>query len=59
MRELTARVRAAVRHAKAPVRPEKAPVEIGEISLIRRNAWRPRAAGNCTSRARSSTFSTA
>jgi two-component system, OmpR family, KDP operon response regulator KdpE len=33
MRELTARVRAAVRRAKAPVRPEEAPIEIGEIRL--------------------------
>ena len=34
MRELTARVRAAVRRAKAPVRPEDAPLEIGEIRLV-------------------------
>jgi two-component system KDP operon response regulator KdpE len=33
MRELTARVRAAVRRAKAPARPEEAPIEIGEIRL--------------------------
>lgn len=33
MRELTARVRAAVRRARAPVRPEEAPIEIGEIRL--------------------------
>ena len=33
MRELTARVRAAVRRAKAPIRPEDAPLEIGEIRL--------------------------
>jgi two-component system, OmpR family, KDP operon response regulator KdpE len=33
IRELTARVRAAVRRAKAPVRPEDAPIEIGEIRL--------------------------
>ncbi len=34
MRELTARVRSAVRRAKAPVRPEDAPLEIGEIRLV-------------------------
>ncbi|HEX8712317.1 MAG TPA: response regulator transcription factor [Terracidiphilus sp.] len=33
MRELTARVRAAVRRARAPVRPEEEPIEIGEIRL--------------------------
>lgn len=33
MRELTARVRSAVRRAKAPVRPEEEPIEIGEIRL--------------------------
>jgi two-component system KDP operon response regulator KdpE len=33
MRELTARVRAAVRRAKAPIRPEEEPIEIGEIRL--------------------------
>jgi two-component system KDP operon response regulator KdpE len=33
MRELTARVRAAVRRAKAPLRPEETPIEIGEIRL--------------------------
>ena len=33
MRELTARVRAAVRRARAPIRPEEAPIEIGEIRL--------------------------
>jgi two-component system KDP operon response regulator KdpE len=33
MRELTARVRAAVRRAKAPLRPEEEPIEIGEIRL--------------------------
>ena len=33
MRELTARVRAAVRRARAPIRPEEEPVEIGEIRL--------------------------
>lgn len=33
MRELTARVRAAVRRARAPIRPEEEPIEIGEIRL--------------------------
>ncbi|MGH9604919.1 MAG: response regulator transcription factor [Terracidiphilus sp.] len=33
MRELVARVRAAVRRVKAPARPENAPIEIGEIRL--------------------------
>lgn len=33
MRELIARVRAAVRRAKAPIRPEEEPIEIGEIRL--------------------------
>jgi two-component system KDP operon response regulator KdpE len=33
MRELTARLRAAVRRARAPVRPEEEPIEIGEIRL--------------------------
>lgn len=33
MKELTARVRAAVRRAKAPLRPEETAIEIGEIRL--------------------------
>jgi two-component system KDP operon response regulator KdpE len=33
MRELIARIRSAVRRARAPARPEDAPIEIGEIRL--------------------------